>query len=356
MILASPQGADLCLLLSALSFGFAFVGQRAAMIGGMGPMTFNACRYVLSGIVLLTVTPLLPPRHKVKTEADNIADSIKTDGTLVGSPSREKEISKPDSGSPVNETHLLWVYGLTLALLNFIASSAQQVGLQYTTAGKCAFITGFDVVFVPILGVVLPTFFGQDGPVKIQTWLAVAGSLTGLYLLSSTGISDFTFGKGEMFCLVGTVFWTFHIMMTDTATNQIDAISLTTVQFIGTGTLCTLASFTLEYKEWNIQHLMVSWQAILLLGVCECLGFTLQAMGQTHASPSRTVIIMSFEAVFTAVIGYIFLHEILTQREFIGCVIMLISFLSLRVDSCHEVVTKNSLKVLSKLGFLVDRV
>lgn len=40
--------ADLQLLCAASLYGFGFAAQRAAMIEGMGPLTFNACRYIVS--------------------------------------------------------------------------------------------------------------------------------------------------------------------------------------------------------------------------------------------------------------------------------------------------------------------
>ena len=40
--------ADLQLLCAAGLYGFGFAAQRAAMIEGMGPLTFNACRYIVS--------------------------------------------------------------------------------------------------------------------------------------------------------------------------------------------------------------------------------------------------------------------------------------------------------------------
>ena len=48
--------ADLQLLCAAGLYGFGFAAQRAAMIEGMGPLTFNACRYIVSMVNVVNVS------------------------------------------------------------------------------------------------------------------------------------------------------------------------------------------------------------------------------------------------------------------------------------------------------------
>lgn len=297
------------------------------MLGGIGPMTFNAARYVLSGTMLLIASPLLPFSPKLKVDKPVLKSKV-TDGLESG----HAEIGLVDSGA-LSEKATMWILGLTLGLLNFVASTTQQIGLQYTSAGKCAFITGFDIVFVPVVGLMIP-HLTSDGPPKATTWISVCVSVLGLYLISSSEVHGdaSSIGMGEVFVFVGAIFWTFHIVVTDIATNYVDSVSLTLIQFLGTSVLCILSSIMFEFQEWNIEHILKSWQVILLLGVCECFGFTLAAMGQTHAPPSQAVIIMSFEAIFTAIIGFFFLHELLTGRELFGCFLMILSFICIRWD------------------------
>lgn len=295
------------------------------MLGGIGPMTFNAARYVLSGIMLLIASPILPYSPKVKIDKEPLSNSLSLP-SLMESDGAEK--------SKLSEKASMWILGLTLGLLNFVASTSQQIGLQYTSAGKCAFITGFDIVFVPIVGLMIP-HLTSDAPPRLTTWIAVCISVFGLYLISSNedeGGHSGTVGMGEVFIFIGTIFWTFHIVVTDIATNYVDSVSLTLVQFLGTSMLCVATSVCFEWAEWTVDHIMNSWKVILLLGICECVGFTLAAMGQTHAPPSHAVIIMSFEAVFTAIVGYFFLNETLSNREFGGCFLMIVSFICIRWD------------------------
>ena len=63
--------------------------------------------------------------------------------------------------------------------------------------------------------------------------------------------------------------------------------------------------------------------AILYSGILSSgVGFTLQAVGQKYANPTVASIIMSTEAVFSVVGGFLILGERFTTREFMGCVLM----------------------------------
>ena len=52
--------ADMQILGSAFCFGIGFLGQRAVMVHGLGPMTCNAFRFGLSTILLVACLPMIP--------------------------------------------------------------------------------------------------------------------------------------------------------------------------------------------------------------------------------------------------------------------------------------------------------
>jgi drug/metabolite transporter (DMT)-like permease len=331
--------SDLYILIAAFSFGMGFVVQRAAMIGGIGPMTFNACRFVLSAVILGTAAPLFPVRPKLKNEGGDSGGGSEHTGLLeLGSVDKAQLPALPP-GSTCSESNLIWAFGIALGILNFVASSLQEVGLQYTSAGKCAFITGLDVVIVPLICLLIPFL---DNDMKAHTWVAIAISLAGMYLISTSEMEDqeTTFSRGDVFCMVGAVFWAIHIVTTEIATSYVDAVNLTMVQFLSVGVLCLISSYALEYNEWSLSHLMNSWEAILLLAVCECVGLTMVAVAQAHLPASRTAIIMSFEAGFAAILGFIFLRETLSGREVFGCLLMVLSFLCIKIDLFADIVKR----------------
>ena len=62
---------------------------------------------------------------------------------------------------------------------------------------------------------------------------------------------------------------------------------------------------------------------ILYSGVMSCgIAYTFQIIGQKYAEPTVASIIMSLESVFAALAGWLILHEAMSAREIIGCVLM----------------------------------
>ena len=59
--------------------------------------------------------------------------------------------------------------------------------------------------------------------------------------------------------------------------------------------------------------------------------YTLQVFAQQKAKPSHAAIILSFEALFAAVGGWLILNEIFTLREVGGCILMLFGIIVAQV-------------------------
>jgi len=74
--------------------------------------------------------------------------------------------------------------------------------------------------------------------------------------------------------------------------------------------------------------LAVCWWTVVYVGVVSvAIGYTLQAVGQKHAPAADAAIILSMEAVFAALFGYLLLHEVLTSRQLLGCALILAAML-----------------------------
>ena len=109
----------LLLLLAAMIWGAAFVAQSEGM-DHMQPLSFNGMRMILAGLALLIVV--------------RVSD-------------RKKPENKP--GTPLQKKRQ-WKAELLCALCLFLATNAQQMGLQTTQPGKAGFITALYVVLVPV--------------------------------------------------------------------------------------------------------------------------------------------------------------------------------------------------------------
>ena len=51
-------------------------------------------------------------------------------------------------------------------------------------------------------------------------------------------------------------------------------------------------------------------------------GYTLQILGQKYTDPAVASLIMSLEAVFCALSGWLILQQTLSKREILGCALL----------------------------------
>jgi len=275
--------ANLLLLLAAAIWGLAFVTQRIGM-EYVGPFTFTGMRFALGCLTLLPLL-LFNKRH-----------------------------SPPDPVAGTDKPANSWRVGLLAGSLMYIAASLQQIGLIYTTAGKAAFITGMYIILVPIAGIFL------KHRISAVAWCGSVVALAGLYLLCVK--QGFAIAYGDMLVLISAFFWTAHLLLIDRFTRRIDTLMLAFSQFATCAAL-SLAT-ALCFETITLSALSQAWITILYGGVCSVgIAYTLQFVGQKHASPVHTALILSLETVFAAVGGYFILHELLGWRELIGCMLIL---------------------------------
>ena len=267
------------LLITAAVWGLAFVAQRVGM-DYIGPFTFNAVRFALGAAAL---------------------------GAVV----RVRESRPQRRALPRGSVQR----GLALGLVLFVASSFQQVGLVYTTAGKAGFITGLYVVLVPLAGTLL---LGERHGVHV--WLGAGLAAVGLYLLSVTG--TWQMEKGDLLVLVSAFFWTAHVILVGRWTVAHDSLTLAALQFAAVALLSGVVAA--GWESVTLAGLQGALWAILYGGLISVgVGYTLQVVAQQYALPAHAAIIMSLEAVFALLGGVVLLGERVSARGLVGAGLML---------------------------------
>lgn len=275
------------LLTTAIIWGFAFVAQRKGM-EFVPPFTFNAVRFAIGCLALLPVMVL----------------------------NRETILT------PLNRK-TIFLGGAATGLILFIASSLQQVGVVYTTAGKTGFITGLYVILVPILGLALGHRTGW------WTWLGAIAGVIGLYLLTVT--ETLAIEYGDLLVLIGAFFWTVHVHLITYFSSRIGAVRLSFLQFA----MCALASFfaAILFETIRLNDIVDGALPILYTGIFSIgIAYTLQAIGQKQTPPSQAAIILSLETVFAVMGGWLLLNEILPWRGLVGCVLMFVGMIVSQLD------------------------
>ena len=276
----------LMLLGAAFFWGTTFVAQVEGM-DGLEPFSYAAARYLV-GFVSLLILLIFTRRQRARER-------------------RQK-----------NYRHGFAI-GLLIGVALFAASSMQQIALQYSTAGKAAFITCLYIVFVP-LGA---KFLGKI--IRTENFIGAGLALVGLYLLAVGG--NFSVQSGDVILFVSAFIWSAQILLIDRFAAQVDLMELSAAQIFIVMILSFAAMFALETPKFSA--MLNAWFPILYAGVMSSgVAFTLQNYGQRYADPSTAAILMSFEAIFGALAGWFFLGEIMTAREIFGCVLMLVGMLA----------------------------
>ncbi len=267
------------LFLTAAIWGVAFVAQSVGM-EYIGPFTFNCVRCLIGGCVLI---PCIAFLDRFRGERK------RTDGkTLLHG-------------------------GLCCGLIFFVASSLQQIGIQYTTVGKAGFITALYIVLVPLLGI----FVGKAAGLRV--WISVALAVAGLYLLCITG--GFSIGKGDFLVLLCALAFALHILAVDYFSPRTDGVRLSCIQFFMCGILSGVCMLITETPE--ITAILQAWMPVLYAGVLSCgVAYTFQIIGQNGMDPTVASLIMSLESVVSVLAGWVLLGQRLSVRELTGCALM----------------------------------
>ena len=277
---------DLLMLITAAIWGFAFVAQREGM-ETMGPFLFSGVRFLIGVVVLLPVIWFLSKKPQQNHKAEVSTKKLIFAGTIAG-------------------------------LLLFGAISFQQVGLQYTTAGKSGFITGLYIFFVPLIGL----FFGQK--TGSGTWLGATIALFGLYLLSIK--EDFSIAEGDLLQLICAVFFAAHVLVIGYLAKRMDPLKISLVQYLVCGVISLLIAVVIEVISWDM--IVATTIPLLYAGVMSIgIGYTLQVVAQQHAHSSHAAIILSLEGAFAVLGGWLILDEQLPARGLLGCALMLTGML-----------------------------
>ena len=294
------------LFLTAMIWGAAFVAQSVSM-DYIGPFTFICLRSVIGGLFLIPVIIIIDSIRK-KSQDENInAEGLETDLYKI-------KIEEKQRLSWKNKR--LLEGGIVCGIFLFLANCFQQTGIQYTTVGKAGFITTFYIIIVPLIGLFFKKYCG------ILTWIGVVIALAGLYFLCIT--QKLTIQRGDALVLCCSVLYAGQILAIDYYNPFVDGVKMSCIQFLTGGILGAVFMFIFENP--NMAMILSAAGPILYTGIMSTgVGYTLQIVGQKGMNPTVAALILSLESVFSALSGYLFLHQILTTRELIGCALMFIA-------------------------------
>ena len=202
--MSKKMKSNLLLLLTAFIWGTAFVAQKSGM-DYIEPFTYGGIRTLIGGLFLIPVIKFL--------------DGRKSD--------REKErMAARSDEQKAAENKLLLIGGICCGLALFVASTLQQFGVSYTTAGKAGFITTLYVVIVPIFSIFLRK------KVQPKMWFCVMLGALGMYMLCMKE-ATFSLQYGDFLVLLCAGAFAVHILVIDYFSPKVDSVRLSCIVLLG---------------------------------------------------------------------------------------------------------------------------
>ena len=140
--------------------------------------------------------------------------------------------------------------------------------------------------------------------------------------------------------VIGCAFaYSVQILLIDYFAERTDPIKLSCLQFLLAGVLSGIAA--VPFETIDLGSVLDCSIPILYTAILEVsAAFTLQIVGQKYVQASVAAIIMSLEAVFSAIFGALVLQEAMSGRELAGCILMFAAFLITQANEFKGLIHK----------------
>ena len=207
----------LLLLLTAFIWGVAFVAQSVGM-DYVGPLTFNASRFIIGAVFLL---PCIAFLDKLKKKENPSAPS------------------GPVSSS--DKKHYLSAESAAASQLPLPARFSSLVSLPRPLA-KPVLSRHYTLSWS-----LFSAFFLKKRPRAI-IWVSVLLALAGLYFLCMT--DSLSFSKGDTLVLISAACFSIHILIIDHFSPKVDGVRMSFIQFLIAGILCGIPALIFETRHF----------------------------------------------------------------------------------------------------------
>ncbi len=278
----SHMKANFLMLIASLIWGTAFVSQTTGM-GFIGPFTFSFARFFLAA---LTVLPLA-----LYFEKQNFEIFFKNK----------------------NFIYLSLFAGLAL----FGGMGLQQYALLKSQIANASFLS---TLYVPIVSLISRFIFKSR--LHWIIWIAVLLCIYGSYLLSANQALEIQ--KSDSLLFIAAVCFAIHIILIDVFMKQFySPFTFGFIQYAVVFLCSTILAFSFETP--TLANIKLEWFELVYTGVASAgIGYTLQIIAQSKASPAPAAIILSMESVFGTIAGWILINQVLDTNKILGCIAIFI--------------------------------
>ena len=274
----SHMKANFLMLIASLIWGTAFVSQTTGM-GFIGPFTFSFSRFFLAS---LTVLPLA-----LFFEKKNFEIFLK------------------------NKTFIY--LSLLAGLALFGGMGLQQYALLKSQIANASFLS---TLYVPIVSLISRFIFRSR--LHWIIWIAVLLCIYGSYLLSANQALDIQ--KSDSLLFIAAVCFAIHIILIDVFMKKFySPFTFGFIQYVVVFLCSIILAFSFENP--TLANIKLEWFELVYTGVASAgIGYTLQIIAQSKASPAPAAIILSMESVFGTIAGWILINQVLDTNKILGCI------------------------------------
>ena len=216
-------------------------------------------------------------------------------------------------------------WGALLGLLLFVAFWLQIEGLGRTSSNRNAFVTGLNVLVVPLLAVlVLGRRYGW------RLWAACGMALVGMVVMFH---ADAPWNLGDTLTLASTLFYAIYILVLEESARRTQAQPLRATRMAAAqaAVMCAASLALLLARpggmEWTHKLSALgtpAWTALLYLGLlASVVVVTLQAWGQQRVDAMRSAIVFGLEPVFAALTAWALLGERMGPTAIAGAALVI---------------------------------
>ena len=217
------------------------------------------------------------------------------------------------------------LYSLILSVLLFMVFITMTIGVKYTTATNASFLISLSVIFIPFFSWI----FNKEKPKK-SIFIVLIIALIGIMLLTLD--KNLEFHIGDILCLICSLLFSFHVLITERFVKNNNPITLGVLQFGGVAILSFLVQYPIE--KFTLPKNEKFWISLMILSVfCTALAYIIQTGSQKKLSSTLIGLILSLEPIFSGIFGYFILNEYLSPQQYIGAFLLLISIIYVTVKN-----------------------
>lgn len=218
-----------------------------------------------------------------------------------------------------------FIYSLILSIILFLVFITMTIGVKYTTATNASFLISLSVIFIPFFSWI----FNKEKPKK-NIFVVLIIALIGIMLLTLD--KNLELHIGDILCLICSLLFSFHIIITERFVRNNNPITLGVLQFGGVAILSFLVQYPIE--KFSLPKNENFWISLLILSVfCTALAYIIQTVSQKKLSSTLVGFILSLEPIFSGIFGYFILNEYLSFQQYVGAFLLLISVIYVSVKN-----------------------